>query len=156
MNSRWCPFEALFKNRRIRGSRCDIHLFGHYLQIKLSPISDSQHAPRMELRFCECIDMAMTVKNGPEFPKQTALKRFRKEIGKHFVRGTVDNGNALGLETVLHEEITNVDLPRLLPAGCSTILLKSDSALVILIKNVFGKLVPLFGQKHSGPVLLGR
>jgi hypothetical protein len=105
----------------------------------------------MELRFCECIDMAMTEKNGPKFPKQTALKRFRKEIGKHFVRGTVDDGNALGLETVLHEEITNVNLPRLLPAGCSTILLKSDCALVIVIKNVFGKLVPLFGQKHSGP-----
>ena len=52
--------------------------------------------------------MAMTKKNGPEFPKQTALERFRKEIGKHFVRGTVDDGNALGLETVLHEEITNV------------------------------------------------
>ena len=96
--------------------------------------------------------MAMTEKNGPEFPKQTALERFRKEISKHFVRMTVDNGNALGLETVLHEEITNVDVARLLPAGCSTILLKSDSALVILVKNVFGKLVPLFGQKkHPGP-----
>jgi len=95
--------------------------------------------------------MAMTEKNGPEFPKQTALKRFRKEIGKHFVRGTVDNGNTLGLEAVLHEELTNVDVPKLLPAGCSTNLLKSDSALVILIKNVFGKLVPLFGQKHPGP-----
>jgi len=93
----------------------------------------------------------MTEKNGPEFPKQTALERFRKEIGKHLVRGTVDDGNALRLETVLHEEIMNVDVPRLLPAGCSTILLKSDSALVILIKNVFGKLVPLFGQKHPGP-----
>ena len=57
-----------------------------------------------------------------------------KEIGKHFVRGTVDDGNSLGLETVLHEEITNVDVARLLPAGCSTILLKLDSALVILIK----------------------
>jgi len=74
-----------------------------------------------------------------------------KEIGKHFVRGTVDDGNSLGLETVLHEEITNVDVARLLPAGCSTILLKLDSALAILIKNVFGKLVPLFGQKHPGP-----
>ena len=95
--------------------------------------------------------MAMTEKNGPESPKQTALKKFCKEIGKHFVRGTVDDGNALGLETVLHEEITNVDVARLLPAGCSTILLKSDSALVILIKNVFGKLVPLFGQKPPGP-----
>jgi hypothetical protein len=95
--------------------------------------------------------MAMTEKNAPEFPKQTALERLRKEIGKHFVRGTVDDGNALGLETVLHEEITNADVARLLPAGCSTILLKSDSALVILVKNVFGKLVPLFGQKHPGP-----
>ena len=88
--------------------------------------------------------MTMTEKNGPEFPKHTALKRLRKE-------GTVDDRNALGLETVLHKEITNVDVPGLLPAGCSTILLKSDSALVILIKNVFGKLVPLFGQKHPDP-----
>jgi len=95
--------------------------------------------------------MAMTEKNGPEFPKQTALKRFCKEIGKHFVRGTVDDGNALGLETVLHKKITNVDVARLLPAGCSTILFKPNSALVILVKNVFGKLVPLFGQKHPGP-----
>jgi len=95
--------------------------------------------------------MTMTEKNGPEFPKQTALKRLRKEIGKHLVRGTVDDGNALGLETVLHEEITNVDVPGLLPARCSTILLKLDSAMVILIKNVFGKLVSLFGQKHPGP-----
>jgi hypothetical protein len=95
--------------------------------------------------------MTMTKKNGPDFPKQTALKRLLKEIGKHLVRGTVDDRNALGLETVLHKEITNVDVPGLLPAGCSTILLKSDSALVILIKNVFGKLVPLFGQKHPGP-----
>jgi hypothetical protein len=86
--------------------------------------------------------MTMTEKNSPECPKQTALKRLRKEIGKHLVRGTVDNRNALGLETVLHTEITNVDLPGLLAAGCSTILLKPDSALVILIKNVFGKLVP--------------
>ena len=86
--------------------------------------------------------MTMTEKNGPEFPKETALKRFCKEIGKHLVRGTVDDGNALGLETVLHEEITNVDVARLLPTGCSTILLKSDSALVILVKNIFGKLVP--------------
>ena len=86
--------------------------------------------------------MAMTEKNGPEFPKQTALERFRKEIGKHLVRGTVDDRNALGLETVLHKEITNVNVPGLLPAGCSTILLKLGSALVILIKNVFGKLVP--------------
>jgi len=95
--------------------------------------------------------MTMTKKNGPEFPKQTVLKRLRKEIGKHLVRGTVDNRNALGLETVLHKEITNVNVPGLLPAGCSTILLKSDSALVLLIKNVFGKLVPLFSQKHPGP-----
>jgi hypothetical protein len=95
--------------------------------------------------------MTMTEKNGSEFPKQTALKRLRKEIGKHLVRGTVDDRNALGLETVLHKEITNVNVPGLVPAGCSTILLKSDSALVILIKNVFGKLVPLFCQKHPGP-----
>jgi len=95
--------------------------------------------------------MTMTKKNGPEFPKQTALKRLRKEIGKHLVRGTLDNRNTLGLETVLHKKIMNVDVPGLLPAGCSTILLESDSALVILIKNVFGKLVPLFGQKHPGP-----
>jgi len=95
--------------------------------------------------------MTMTEKNGPEFPKQTALKRLRKEIGKHLVLGTVDDRNALGLKTVLHKEITNVDVPGLLPAGCSTILLKSDSALVILIKNVFGKLVPLSGQKLPGP-----
>jgi len=95
--------------------------------------------------------VTMTEKNGLEFPKQTALKRLRKEIGKHLVRGTVDNRNALGLETVLRKEITNVDVPGLLPAGCSTILLKPESALVILIKNVFGKLVTLFGRKHSGP-----
>jgi len=95
--------------------------------------------------------MTMTEKNGSEFLKQTALKRLRKEIGKHLVRGTVDDRNALGLETVLHKEITNVNVPGLVPAGCSTILLKSDSALVILIKNVFGKLVPLFCQKHPGP-----
>ena len=96
--------------------------------------------------------MAMTEKNGPGFPKQTALKRLCKEkMGKHFVRGIVDNRKALRLETVLHKEITNVNVPGLVPAGCSTILLKSDSALVILIKNVFGKLVPLFCQKHPGP-----
>jgi hypothetical protein len=65
--------------------------------------------------------MTMTEKTGPEFPKQTALKRLRKEIGKHLVRGTVGNRNAIGLETVL-------------PAGCSNILVKPDSALVILIK----------------------
>jgi len=29
--------------------------------------------------------MTMTEKNGPEFPKQTALKRLRKEIGKHLI-----------------------------------------------------------------------
>jgi len=90
----------------------------------------------------------MTEKNSPKFPKQTALKRLRKEIGKHLVRGTVDNRNALGLETVLQKEITNVDVPGLLPAGCSTILLKLDSALLILKKNVLGKLVALLGQKH--------
>ena len=87
---------------------------------------------------------------------ETALKRLRKVIGKHLVRGTVDNGNALGLETVLHKEVTNVNVPGLLPAGCSTILLKSDSALVILVKNVFGKLVPLFGQKLLAQIVLGR
>jgi hypothetical protein len=57
--------------------------------------------------------MTMTEKNGPEFPKQTALKKLCKEIGKHLVRGIVDNRNALGLETVLHKEITNVDVPGL-------------------------------------------
>jgi hypothetical protein len=46
--------------------------------------------------------MAMTEKNGPEFLEQTAMERLRKEIGKHLVRGTVDNRNALGLEMVLH------------------------------------------------------
>jgi len=95
--------------------------------------------------------MTMTEKNGPEFSKQTALKRFPKEIGKHLVRGTVDDRNALGLETVLHEEITNVDVSGFLPTRCSTILFKSDSTLVILIKNVFNKLVPLFGQNTSWP-----
>ena len=72
--------------------------------------------------------MTMTEKNGPEFPKKTALKRLRKEIGKYLVCGTVDDRNALGLKTVLHKEITNVDVPGLLPAGCSTILLKPNSA----------------------------
>jgi hypothetical protein len=38
--------------------------------------------------------MTMTEKSGPEFPKQTALKRLYKEIGKHLVRGTVDDKNA--------------------------------------------------------------
>jgi hypothetical protein len=61
--------------------------------------------------------MTMTEKNGPEFLKQTALKRLRKEIGKHLVRGTVDDRNALRLEKVLHKEIMNVDVPGLLPAG---------------------------------------
>ena len=93
----------------------------------------------------------MTEKNSPEFPKQTALKRLRKEIGKHLVRGTVYDRNALGPETVLHKEMMNVDVPELLPAGCSTILFKLDSTLVLLIKNVFDKLVPLFGQKTSWP-----
>jgi hypothetical protein len=53
--------------------------------------------------------MAMTERNGREFPKQTALKRLCKEIGKHLVRGTVDNRNALGLGAVPHKEKTNVD-----------------------------------------------
>jgi hypothetical protein len=95
--------------------------------------------------------MAMTEKNGPEFPEQIAMKGLRKEVGKHFIRGTVDDGDALGLETVLHEKITNVDVPGLLPARCPTIFFESDSALIILIKDVFGKFVPLFGQKHLGP-----
>jgi hypothetical protein len=99
--------------------------------------------------------MAMTEKNGPEFPKQTASERFCKEIGKHFVRGTVDDGNALGLETVLHEEITNVDMARLLPAGCSTILLKSDSALVILIKILVSS-YPCLAKNILAQIVLGR
>jgi hypothetical protein len=74
--------------------------------------------------------MTMTEKNGPKFPKQTVSN----EIGKHLVRGTVNNRNALGIETVLHKEITNFYVPGLLPAGCSTILFKPDSALIILIK----------------------
>ena len=48
--------------------------------------------------------MTMTEKNGPEFPKQTALKKLRIEIGNHLVRGTVGDRNALGLDTVLHKE----------------------------------------------------
>jgi len=100
--------------------------------------------------------MAMTEKIGPEFPKQTALKRFCKEIGKHFVRGTVDDGNALGLETVLHKEITNVDVARLLPAGCSTILLKSDSALVILVIFFSVSLYPCSAKNILAQIVLGR
>jgi hypothetical protein len=76
--------------------------------------------------------MTMAKKSSPEFPKQTALKRLCKEIGKHLVRRAVDNRNALGLETVLHKEITNVDMPGLLPAGCSTILLKPNSAFFLV------------------------
>jgi hypothetical protein len=68
---------------------------------------------------------------------------------ENLVRGTIDNRNALGLETVLHEEITNVNVPGLLAAGCSTILLESDSALDILVKNVFVKLISLFRQKKN-------
>ena len=89
----------------------------------------------------------MTDKNGPEFPKQNALKRFCQEIGKHFVRGTVDNRNALRL---LHKKITNVDVARLLPAGCATILLKSDSALVTLVK-MFSVACTLARPKTSWP-----
>ena len=100
--------------------------------------------------------MAMTEKNGPEFPQQTALERFRKEIGKHFIRGTVDNGDALGFETDLHEEITNVDVARLLPAGCATILLKSDSALVILVKNVLVSLYPCSAKIILVQTVLGK
>jgi hypothetical protein len=100
--------------------------------------------------------MTMTEKNGPEFPKQTALKRLCKEIGKHLVRGTVDNRNALGLETVLHKEITNVDVPGLLPAGCSTILFESDSALVILIKTFSGFSYPCLAKIILAQIVLGR
>jgi len=100
--------------------------------------------------------MTMTEKNGPEFPKQNALKRLRKVIGKHLVRGTVDNGNALGLETVLHEEITNVNVPGLLPSGCSTILLKSDSALVILIKIFSVSSYPCSAKNILAQIVLGR
>jgi hypothetical protein len=78
------------------------------------------------------------------------LKRLCKEVGKHLVRGTVDNGNAFGLETVLHEKITNVDVPGLLTARCPTIFFESERS-DYRDKNVFGKLVPLFGQKHLGP-----
>jgi hypothetical protein len=98
----------------------------------------------------------MTEKNGTEFPKQTALKRLRKEIGKHLVRGTVGNRNALGLETVLHKEITNVNVPGLLPAGCSTILLKSDSALVILIKMFSVSSYPCSANNILAQIVLGR
>jgi len=38
--------------------------------------------------------MTMTEKTRPEFPKQTASKRLRKEIGKHLVGGTLDDRNA--------------------------------------------------------------
>jgi hypothetical protein len=51
------------------------------------------------------------------------MKRLRKEIGKRLVRGTVDDRNALGLKAILHKEITNFNVPGLLPAGCSIILL---------------------------------
>jgi hypothetical protein len=35
--------------------------------------------------------MAMTEKNGPEFPEKIAMKGLCKEVGKHLVRGTVDD-----------------------------------------------------------------
>ena len=83
------------------------------------------------------------------------MKRFRKEIGKHFFRGTIHDGDVLGLETVLHKEISDVDMPGLLPARCSTVLFKADGTLVILIKSIVWELVSLLSQKHFGPDDIG-
>ena len=45
MNSHWCPLEDLFENWRIHGSRCNLHLFGHFFlgwqRKRLSAISRS-------------------------------------------------------------------------------------------------------------------
>jgi hypothetical protein len=63
--------------------------------------------------------------------EQIALKRFRKEIGKHFFRGAIHDGDVLGLGTVLHKEILDVDVLGLLSARCSTVLFKANGTLVI-------------------------
>jgi hypothetical protein len=83
------------------------------------------------------------------------LKRFRKEIGKHFFRGAIHDGDVLGLETVLHIEISDVNVSGLLSARCSTVLFKANGTLVILIQNIVWELVSLLSLKHSSPDDIG-
>mgnify|MGYP002809867744 CR=1 FL=1 len=72
-----------------------------------------------------------------KFPKKASLKWFSKEIREHLFRGAVLYVDLLDVESVLYKKISDVNMPRVRPAGFLTVLFESNGTLVILIEYVF-------------------
>jgi hypothetical protein len=70
--------------------------------------------------------------------EQSSLQSLPKKNCKHLLHGTIySNINPLGLNTILHEEVPNVDVTQLQPARRSVVLLKLHRAFDYLAKTRF-------------------
>ena len=69
----------------------------------------------------------------PQLVKQRASERLREVVGPHLLGWTVFDPQLSVLDSILDEEVTDVDVPRVLPTGGTTIGSQQDGALVVLV-----------------------
>jgi hypothetical protein len=71
----------------------------------------------------------------PELIEQGTLQRFRKIVRRHQFCGAVDNANLLLCHTIGDEEVANVYVPGSPAAGGFSILLHSNTRLIVLAQH---------------------
>ena len=74
-----------------------------------------------------------------------------QKITSHVPRGTSFDRHVSFLDTVSHEKIPHINMLSPFPTGCIAILLKKNSALVVLANDVVGHIISLGLQEQPCP-----
>ena len=74
-----------------------------------------------------------------------------QKITNHVPRGTPFDRHVSLLDTVSHKKIPHINMLGPFPTGCLAIILKKNSALVVLVNDVFGHITALGLQEQPCP-----
>ena len=113
----------------------------------------SQHTPVILERHCRWINL--DIKNTiMELVEECSLKRLGAIIPKHLGRGTIFKFDFPTVYPIGHKVISNINVSCAFTTGCSAVLLKEDSTIIILINDTIIDVVSLGFKKVACPQYL--
>ena len=60
------------------------------------------------------------------------MERFGQKVGQHLFRWAMVDGDPFGFKSIHNPEVTNVDVPQLMPSGGTAVCGKLNGTLIIL------------------------
>ena len=80
-----------------------------------------------------------------------SLIRLGKKITSHVPCGTPSDRHVSFMDKVIHKKRPHINMLVPFPTGCIAIILKKNSALVVLVNDVFGHITALGLQEQPCP-----